>query len=316
MPSCPNPEPIFAAMSSSSTIRHISVRAVLASAVLFFSTGCCKYIVPNAQPEMTGTVHFPGFRLDRPWPGDWDGELPLSSWSLQLNVSRDVRKWWPSFTTGKSDNTMITAQLVAPPPDTPGSFVSMTKNGPSNNVNATRSWRVSMMAFRPEGLDTVADANDAENGTCPTSVVSKDCADLVKLQIRGSIPVMHANEPKVSLNSTICPVLASAGCDINTLDLRHDRFNVSATTVWQYQQERYPDAYSKYVAHTIPIVVVWGHSGDVRGGEQLDGSALAADHVQILCVKADSSSMMVVVNIWTAGLAILMATAWAGFGGL
>jgi len=106
------------------------------------------------------------------------------------------------------------------------------------------------------------------------------------------------------------------GLCASALDLRHDRFNVSATTVWQYQQERYPDAYSKYVAHTIPIVVVWGHSGDVRGGEQLDGSALAADHVQILCVKADSSSMMVVVNIWTAGLAILMATAWAGFGGL
>lgn len=100
------------------------------------------------------------------------------------------------------------------------------------------------------------------------------------------------------------------------LDLNHDRFNESATVVWQYNQTKLPNAYDDYGSRTFPIVLVWGHTGDAYGGEELDGAALAEDHVQIVCVKADSGSGAIMANLWTTGLAFLVATVWTGLGGL
>lgn len=193
-------------MSSPGKSHNISLRAVLASAALFLGIGTCKDHFLGAVPDKTGMVHFPGFRLDRPWPGNWDSQPVPSWWSLQLNVTRDIKSRSPIYPYGDYDTTAVTAQLVLPPPDTSGNFITRTNHGLSSNE--TRSWRVSMMAFWPWVEAKVGDPNDTENGTCPTSVVSKDCADLIKLRIRGSIPVIHAEEPDVDLNSTICPTIA------------------------------------------------------------------------------------------------------------
>ncbi|KAH7020723.1 uncharacterized protein B0I36DRAFT_367208 [Microdochium trichocladiopsis] len=230
------------------------------------------WITPNPSPDIQGTVHFPGRRLDRPWPGTWDESDTPSQWTLRLNISQQRRKWYPTFTTGEEKYTSIAAEIIPPAADMPGSF------GTGSNI--TSSWLLSLVAVSPPGARTLSQGNDVENGTCPGSLISEECVAALKDRYRNDPNVTHGQGgPKPGAG---CGVFAAA----STTELSWGSgFTRSATTVWQLDRTTTEfDPYDVYGARTFPFVLVWGYqSPAVR-----EGLALPRDHIQILCVKADT----------------------------
>ena len=233
----------------------------------------------NPNPDVSGRVNMPGFRLDTTYPGA-GGTKP---WSLELNITR----WAESSMSPGNNATRVSAQIIPPSPGEPGAV--LTSNGSfAASEDVRKSWSVSIFGFGAVGphgfnldfLQTVPEGNDEEKGTCPESVFSDQCKDELRSNIAINRQVTAGTGPPSGVE-------IPESCEgykhtyIKRVNLT-DHFSSSSTMYWESPSDMdVPgEAYDILGAKTWPIIVVWGHGNQTN-------ERLRDDQVTFACVKAD-----------------------------
>ncbi|KAH7035857.1 uncharacterized protein B0I36DRAFT_319217 [Microdochium trichocladiopsis] len=287
-------------LASSGRSRPTSSWAMLASILLGLAPACVSatpnhrvaandtetsvvspaYIGVNADPDATGRVPVPGFDLTTPFPGK-----ASAGWSLELNVTRyATAPPGPITIVGYDGNTtLITTRLVPPPPGSPGALYNTDgswalSDGDASNSSSSSSsstWSVTMVSWTERAMRVVPDGNDLEDGSCPESAFSQECAD----KIRRAVMEDPSLADKDDFSTTPIPQCGGYTTAFSTTIPMNSTFMNSSS--FSLGIANSVDAYNVIGARTFPILLVWGRSSDTR-------TPLPEDHVQLACVKVDT----------------------------
>lgn len=137
----------------------------------------------NSDPDVWGSVAIPGPRLDRPYPGKWDEQpAPEDGWRLDIAITAQLID--PEH--GRN-LTLLTAKFRPPPAGRPGAVLDAQSGNWSVPSNISSTWRLSLVSLIRANADKdfrdVSDPNDAAQGACPESVVSKKCVEELRERI-------------------------------------------------------------------------------------------------------------------------------------
>ncbi|KXJ87954.1 hypothetical protein Micbo1qcDRAFT_207712 [Microdochium bolleyi] len=249
------------------------------------SPNATVYTAPNPEPDIQGSVHFPGFRLDKPFPGNWDSpeQSKARPWTLTLNVTESRRS-----RRAQGNRTMFTAEVIPPRGDGPGNvFLNSNSSSPSlpswavgNDVS--RTWRLTMLHWPPPSWVKSGGPNDEESGSCSARVFDDKCQRALReyaVRERGIIKATEL-QPLLAVIQAKC---AGVHYILNHSELiLSDRFARSATAHWEFPIDS-RDAYNSLGGRTFPMILIWGS----RSNFAQDEPPFPADHVSFVCVRAD-----------------------------
>ncbi|KXJ85303.1 hypothetical protein Micbo1qcDRAFT_210091 [Microdochium bolleyi] len=273
--------------------------ALLASTALAVNRPAWPEVIAN--PDASGRVPFYGPRLDRPYPGLWNDTEP-TPWYLELKLRSRPRE-------GVFD-TWASLQLLYPSTNTPGAL--FTSNGSwAVDQNTTSGWNVNFYYWSSTfGLaPAVPEGNDVQRGTCPESVMSRQCADDVREKL---VPGYNGDGSSLLRIPKSCKPLTNPSP--RKLGLDHDLTPNEANltrydTTWSWYDSNVEMFYNDHGSRTWPIIIVWDRSRTEPTRYEIP----AEQRVQMVCVKADISHNGAALPVPSGGDA-LVAPAWVVLG--
>ncbi|KAH7024684.1 uncharacterized protein B0I36DRAFT_352897 [Microdochium trichocladiopsis] len=249
----------------------------------------------NPDPDAWGVVPVPGFRLDRQYPGlsnETNSTDGTTRWELDLRINRNAPKTSSGAGAGTTNVTRVTVQLRPPAPGQPGAVLdNQTGNWSIDDPRATDSWKLIIVSFAMGSLDqlkAVEDGNDKQRGSCPTSVMSEQCARDIRESMATNSGIKAGNGFLACPNRRMLNRLTGILYKTNRLPSAvsmNDRFNETTTYFNEITREELENAYDVWGSVTHPFALVWAHSNTTAQGEALDD-----DHVVLACVKVDSTA--------------------------
>ncbi|KAH7024994.1 uncharacterized protein B0I36DRAFT_332368 [Microdochium trichocladiopsis] len=236
----------------------------------------------NANPDVSGRVHFYAPRLDRTYPGSWDNTTP-NPWTLELNITRDR-------TTGPLADSRVplfTLQAIPPAPGLDGAVYwpngsyTIGDVGPYAVNPTTQSWYVQMgVPYWTPDLE-VPEGNDKQRGTCPGSIWTSRCMAAMRQAIqaqdhydRFNVTGLAACESQPTLHFPVFGISPDDDFTAGTIDR-----NIAPDGFGTFTE------YDRRGLATFPVALVF----NIPYWSKLPQPPLPDENIIFACVKVDTT---------------------------